>query len=181
MKAERMSIGPTLDGAYVSFFVKDKKAALKAFDDLNGKPIELTVKPWRNRRSLNANAYFHSLCNKIAEAQLRMGNDEVKRMMVLEYGALCRGADGKVLGAMFPSDVDPLKFYAYPKWYMDKQVDGKLCSCYLFYKHTSDLDTLEMSRLIDGTVREAVQLGIDVLPVEELNAMKKAWGNEDTE
>jgi hypothetical protein len=38
-------------------------------------------------------------------------------------------------------------------------------------------DTREMSRLIDGTVEEAKELGIETLTPEQLERMKASWGN----
>lgn len=38
-------------------------------------------------------------------------------------------------------------------------------------------DTKEMSRLIDGTVEEAKELGIETLTPDQVERMKQAWKN----
>lgn len=37
------------------------------YDNLKDKDLEITVKPWREKRSLDANAYCWVLINKLAE------------------------------------------------------------------------------------------------------------------
>ena len=48
------------------------------YDALKDGYINVEIKKWREPRSKDANAYFHVLVNKIAEAQ-GLGDDEVKR------------------------------------------------------------------------------------------------------
>ena len=47
---------------------------------------------------------------------------------------------------------------------------------YMMLRGSSDYDTREMSELIDGTVSEAKQMGIETLPPHEIERMKKEWG-----
>ena len=58
----------------------------ESYDALKDTDINVEIKKWRRPRSRDANAYFHVLVNKIAEAQ-SLGDDEVKRSLVVEYGA----------------------------------------------------------------------------------------------
>ena len=46
---------------------------------------------------------------------------------------------------------------------------------FAFMRGSHTYNTAEMSRLIDGTVAEAKQLGIETLPPSELERMKAAW------
>ena len=48
-----------------------------------------------------------------------------------------------------------------------------LVSC---YDDKSTYDTKEMSVLIDGTVADAKELGIDTITPAELQEMKERWG-----
>lgn len=139
----------------------------QSFDDLKDYEISVEIKRYREPRSKNANAYFHVLVNKIAEAQ-RLGNDEVKRQLVLEYGALATDETGSVLGAMLPASASMDDFYPYAKWYKSKVLDGKEYDCYLFYKQTHTLDSKEMARLIDGTITVAKELGIETMTPDQL-------------
>ena len=53
--------------------------------------------------------------------------------------------------------------------------DG-VATFYKIYRGSHTYDTKEMSVLIDGTVADAKELGIETLPPAELQAMKERWG-----
>ena len=137
------------------------------YDRLKEKEISAEIKVYRRPRSLDANAYFHVLVNKIAAAQ-DLSDDEVKRMLVVRYGTVERDENGNVIAAMLPASADIDRFYPYTRCYKTKEQDGQTMRCYLFYKHTSDMDSKEMSHLIDGTVSEAKAMGIQTLPPDEI-------------
>lgn len=132
----------------------------EGFDALKGSDVEVGIKKWRARRSKDANAYFHLLVNEIAVAR-GLSDDEVKRMLVVEYGTLARDEDGQVIGFKLPPSVHVENIYPYTKLYKQVEENGKLFNCYLVYKRSSEMDTKEMAHLIDGTVSEAQELGID--------------------
>lgn len=138
----------------------------EGFDALKGADIEVSIKKWRKKRSNDANAYFHVLVTAIAEAR-GISNDEVKQMLVVDYGSLARDEDGQIIGFKLPPSVDVSVIYPYTKLYKQIVENGKPFNCYLVYKRSSEMDTKEMSRLIDGAVHEAKELGIDTDTPEE--------------
>ena len=144
------------------------------FDKLRESDVSLDVKKYRQRRSLDANAYFHLLVGKIADV-LRLGFEEVKTNLVTEYGAFERDEEGLKVGFKLPASVDVAKIYRYVKCFDTREENGKLFNCYIVFKHTHLMDTAEMSRLIDGTVQEAKQLGIETLPPYKLAALVEEW------
>lgn len=144
------------------------------YDRLKCQDINLEIKQWREPRSKDANAYFHVLVNKIAEVQ-NLGDEEVKRHLVSEYGAFARDEDGQVIGAMLPAGADITQFYPYTRLYKEKEIDGRHYECYLFYKRSHELDSKEMARLIDGAVFEARELGIDTDTPEQIARYKEGW------
>lgn len=144
------------------------------FDSLKDADVNVVIKKWREPRSKDANAYFHVLVNKIAEAQ-NLGDDEVKKSLVVEYGALAKDEDGNALGAMLPISADINNFYPYTRCYKSMTLDGKEYNCYLFYKRTRTLDSKEMARLIDGTIHVAQELGIDTDTPEQVARYKEEW------
>lgn len=144
------------------------------YDRLKDCDVNVEIKKWREPRSKDANAYFHVLVNKIAEAQ-SLGDDEVKRSLVVEYGALAKDEDGNTLGAMLPVSADIDEFYPYTRLYKSMTLDGKEYHCYLFYKQTHTLDSKEMARLIDGAIYVAKSLGIDTDTPEQIARYKEEW------
>ena len=146
----------------------------ESYDALKDTDINVEIKKWRKPRSRDANAYFHVLVNKIAEAQ-SLGDDEVKRSLVVEYGALAKDEDGNTLGAMLPVTADMDDFYPYYRLYKTMTLEGREYNCYLFYKRTHTLDTKEMARLIDGAIYVAKGLGIDTDTPEQIARYKEEW------
>lgn len=145
------------------------------FDRLKDADLDVEIKKHRNRRSLSANAYFHVLVNKIAEAQ-SIGNEEVKVNLVCEYGALAKDKDGSTVGFKLPESVDVNTIYPYVKCFDTRVEGGKTFNCYLVYKQTHLMDSKEMARLIDGAVYVAQDLGIVTDTPEQLAKYKEEWG-----
>lgn len=166
-----------MDGSQnVTFTVQgDLRETADAWRD---RDLEISAKPWHKRRSLSANAYFHLLVNKIAE-KTQQSDDDVKAELVVRYGTYSRNADGTVAGVMLPTVVDIAHFYPYVRLFDQRMQGGKLFNCYLFYKQTHEMDSAEMSRLIDGTVSEAKELGIDTMTPEQLKQLR--YGAERAE
>ena len=146
----------------------------KNFDALKEVPVKVDIKKFRNTRSKNANAYFHLLIGKIAEVK-GLGMEEVKRMMVTEYGTLARDEDGMVVGFKLPPSVDAENIYPYVKFYDTRVENGKTFNCYLLFKQTHEMNTAEMARLIDGTIHDAQELGIETDTPEQLEKYKSYW------
>lgn len=146
------------------------------YERLHEKEISAEIKVYRKPRSMDANAYFHVLVNKIATV-LGSSDEEVKKQLVVKYGTLETDEDGSAYGAMLPASADVDRFYPYTRCYKTVEQNGKGYKCYLFYKRTRDMDSKEMSHLIDGTVSEAKALDIETLPPDELRSMQDLWNN----
>lgn len=159
----------------VTLTLNEVEPAREMIDALKGQD-KLTIKigKFRKKRSHDANAYFHALVNKIAP-KVGMSDDEAKRWLVKRYGTLAKDENGDLIGAMLPASVDVDKFYPYTRDYKTEWRDGKEYTCYLFYERTRDLDTAQMSHLIQGTVDEAKCLGIEVKPEAEINSLLAQW------
>lgn len=169
--------------AVISFISEDVRTVKKVYADaINSvrdgkKRLKITISEYKERRSLDANAYFHVLVGEIAKIT-RQSADEVKRRLVFDYGTP-REEDGEpVIIAMSQAVKEPTKHFEYPKWLGNFTTSkGKAFAQYLIYKRTSELDTAEMSRLIDGAVTEAKELGIDTRTPEEIELMKQRWAS----
>ena len=133
--------------------------------------VDLSVDKWSDKRSLQANAYFHVLVNAIAK-ETKSSEDDVKKMLVRQYGTYARGKDGKCAGVKVPKNTDIEQFYPYYRFVGE---DENGLDMYLFYKRTRDLNREEMSRLIDGTVSEAQALKIETMTPDELARMMNRY------
>lgn len=149
-----------------------------AFDLLKDADLDIEIKKHRHRRSKNANSYFHLLVGKIAEVR-GLGIEEVKRQLVIEYGTLAKDKDGTTVGFKLPASVDVEEIYPYVRCFDTRTEGGKLFKCYLVFKETHTMDTKEMCRLIDGTVKEAQELGIETDTPAELEKFKAYWSQAE--
>ena len=158
---------------------REKRSVEKILDGAHSGQIQpnkrLTAQfAWHmEKRSLNANAYFHVLVGKIAKAT-QQSETEIKQQLVYDYGAQ--------LGALvLESDMLPAKAgVEYAKPIKDiTSPKGKPCVEYMVYKQTRKLDTAEMARLIDGAVSEAQQLGIETKTHAELDSIKSLWASDE--
>ena len=133
--------------------------------------VDLTVDKWSDKRSIQANAYFHVLVNEIAKAT-KSSMDDVKKQLVLNYGTPARGSDGKYAAVKVPKNTDLDQFY---KYYRHIGTDENGLDMYILFKRTSDLNKEEMGRLITGTQDEAKAFGIETMTPDELARMMNRY------
>lgn len=135
--------------------------------------VELTK--YRERRSLDANAYFHVLVAKIAKAMKR-SNSAIKNKMIAEYGQY-EVLDGRHITITTQIEPDKVAEDMYNHWrfHSCKAIDEKLFYNYVVMRGSHTYNTAEMSRLIEGTVYEAKELGIETLPPDLLERMVTEW------
>jgi len=166
-----------------SVLPEDTSKALKCINDIKqykdkGKDIlSIEASIWREKRSLDANSYLHVLLNKIAE-EINISMDEVKLQMVLDYGTIDRDENGIKVGLKIPSSVDITKYYRYVKKFDERIENDIKFNCFIVYKRTSDLNTKEFSRLLNGVIYEAQQLDIETISPKEKEKMMNLYEQE---
>lgn len=158
-------------GAYtISFRVNEAERILHGYDGIKDvEKLAVSVKKWRKKRSLDANAYAWVLMSKIADA-LATSKDEVYEEMLRRYGFFYETAEG-VVNITVKSNVNIGNIPGHWSFLED---NGKF-KAYAMIKGSSEYDTREMSRFIQGIVSEAKELGIETLTPAELEQMMKEW------
>lgn len=137
-------------------------------DDLKDKDkLSIEVKEYRERRSLNANAYAWSLIGQIADV-VRAGKDEIYLMLLKRYG------QSELISVL--SHVPIRNYVKYFEEAGESKLNGKNFTHYRVYKGSSEFDTREMSIFIDGVVSEAKDLGIQTETPNQIAEMKARWG-----
>ena len=114
----------------------------------NQKDMSVEVKRLYNKRSLDANSYFHFLLNKLSR-YFNISDEEMKIKMNLQYGTIDRDENNKCIGVKVPANVNIRKFYKYAKCFGTCVEAGIKFNKYLFYKRTRELNTKEMGDLIE--------------------------------
>ena len=140
-------------------------------EELKEKDLDIDIHTHREKRSLNANAYFHVLVGKIAD-KLTISKAKAKNILICKYGQ----------PEMIENEPMIYKTNA-PVEYMEeletlhtipvKFVDDAIF--YKVYRGSATYDTNEMSKLIDGTVADAKELGIETMSDSELKRLKEMW------
>lgn len=169
-KARIVSINKDLiSGKFNVSFAVDSIADL---EELKDSELRLIVKKWRKKRSLDANAYFWVLLDKLAAA-LKIPKDELYRGYVRNIGgnneticvqkkAVDRLIDGwQHNGTGWISDTS------------ESKIEG--CTNVTLYYGSSTYDTEQMSRLIDAVVQDCKAVGIETMTPQELEQMLGAW------
>lgn len=164
---------PFRDHQLGKWLITFETSELPRYDDLKDLDLDVQIKAYREKRSLSANAYFHVLVGKIAEAT-GQSHTEVHNRLIAEYGQL----DTDVQNIIMDDDIPYQKLetlHLRPTTATRMMDNGKLYRIYLVMRGSHTYDTGEMARLIDGTVSEAKDLGIETLTPDELERMKHQW------
>ena len=151
----------------VSFAIEDEEAIAKLEKDKD-KILVLETKRHSDKRSLNANAYFWVLCDKMAKV-LRTTKEAIYSLQLSRYGVFV--------------DLDierPAMSLLQGKFrYIEEVIEDRLTEsdritarCYF---GSSSYTKEEMARLIDGTVEDAKELGIDTWTPDEIERAIAAW------
>lgn len=141
--------------------------------------LDITAVKHRKKRSLSANSYFHVLVQKIAAA-VGASNTSIKNRLIREYGAF-EYIDEHIPTFRLKAEYEDAMLTRediHVKPIGREWADGNEWVRFAFMRGSHTYDTAEMSRLIDGTVCEAKELGIETLTPAELERMKAAWSTE---
>lgn len=136
-------------------------------DELNDKTLSIEVKPYRAKRSLNANNYAWKIITEIANI-VRASKDEIYLKMLKRYG------QSDLISVL--SHIPVEHYFKYYEEAGESELNGKMFTHYRVYKGSSEFDSREMSIFIDGVVSEAKELGIQTETPDELAKMKSLWG-----
>lgn len=134
---------------------------------------ELTVKEYRRKRSLDANAYAWVLIHKLAKV-MGLTPEEVYLQQIPNVG------DNVTPLCVREKDVDRVKRawqnngLGWPvKDLGPSQVRG--CRNLMAYHGSSTFDTAQMARLIDNLVQDCKAVGIETMSEEKLALLKEEW------
>ena len=134
--------------------------------------IDIKADKHKKKRSLDANAYFHVLVGKLAE-KMTFSKAKMKNILICQYGQVELLPDGSPLIYKSNAPVEYMieleSVHSIPVKYLDD------ATFYKIYRGSHTYDSYEMSKLIEGTVTEAKQQGIDTKTPDEIRRMVSAW------
>jgi hypothetical protein len=138
------------------------------YDELKGKDLEINVKVFRQKRSLDQNSYAWVLIGKIAD-KLRANKDDIYLLMLKRYG---QGGAVKVRKQDEDTVIRSFDYYEeHEKLYTDDE------KYYRVWVGSSKYNTEEMTIFVDGIISEAKEMGIETLTPDELLEMRSLEGS----
>lgn len=154
-----------LNGNVEITFTASKKSALKEFDGLQDKPLTVTVKEYRPKRSLSQNAYLWVLLDKLA-AKINRSKEEVYKDYVKDYGVF----------EILPIRNDATERFVrnWSKnglgWFTEDLGESKLngYTRLIAYYGSSTYTTAELKRVLDAVIQDCKEQGIQTMPLSEI-------------
>lgn len=141
------------------------KSVLRDFDGLSDKPLAVTVKDYRQKRSLSQNSYLWVLLDKLAD-KLNRSKEDIYKEYVRDYGVF---------------EILPIKNEAVDRWVTNWSKHGLGWFCedlgeskfngytkIITYYGSSTYNSKEMARLIDAVIHECEEQGIQAMPLSEI-------------
>ena len=158
----------------ISFEVNEQNDFKAMVNDMRGlEKLSIEVKPFRQRRSLDANAYCWVLIDRLAE-KLNLPKVAVYRQYIQNIGGnseivcvkneavkrLCEGWQRNGIGWQTEE--------------FDSKLDG--CTNVILYYGSSVYDSAQMSRLLDLIIQDCNAVGIPTATPNEIERLKSMWG-----
>lgn len=150
-------------------FIVDEIADTSEIKDVT---LDIKVTKYRRKRSLDANAYFHVLVDKLAYV---MGTSRswMKNKMISEYGQIWY-MDDKAL--VCKTNIPPSIAHNDESTHMWLiKIGDDDAYWYKLYRPTHEYNSSEMHRLIQGTIEECKEQGIQTATPEEVEQMERLW------
>lgn len=141
-------------------------------DELLDKNLSIELKPYKPRRSRDANAYAWVLMGKLA-AKIGCTPTEIYQQLIQDIG------DNYDIVCIKDKAVDKLRssWSRQGKGWITETMPSKIkgCTNVVLYYGSSVYTTEQMSRLIDCIQREAKLQNIETATPEEIALMKENW------
>ncbi len=157
----------------MTFELNETAMARTGYDELKDKErLAIIVKPFRNKRSLDANAYAWVLIDKLAE-KMNLPKEEIYQRAIRRIGGVSETV----------CVVDAAVEHVCKAWrvhglgWMAETVESKLdgCTNIILYYGSSIYDTKQMSTLIDNIVQDCQSVGIETKTPAQIEEMISLW------
>lgn len=173
-KISAMSLDFITGNAKLTFEINENQEVMALYDELSSvEKLSIKVAKYREKRSLDANAYFWVLADKLAE-RMNLTKEEVYRNSIRNIGGV--------------SEVVCVQDKAVEKLRQSWQKNGigwqtevmpsKIAGCtnVILYYGSSTYDKAQMSRLIDNIIQDCQAIGIPTQTPDEIANMLSLWG-----
>lgn len=127
-----------------------------------GKKYKLTE--YKEKRTSQANRYYWELLSELA-SKLRTSNEELHEQLIKRYSTV------NWISVLSEVNIQSygIRYYDVERNYLDK---GKKFTSYKVYLPSSEMNSAEFSRLLDGLISECKEANIETLTPQELQKIK---------
>lgn len=181
--AKIKDIGRTLSGSATITLESARMDTAEALELSKLDMLDVDIRKHREKRSLDANAYYWKLASEAAEA-LHVSKPFMHNQLLRRYGQIAI-IDSQAVYAVLPDTDEAQKavdeaqtYHLMPTAQLKEGKGGIMYRTYMMLKGSSEYDTREMSRLIEWLVSECKEMGIETLPPGELKRMMEAYGKK---
>lgn len=161
------------EGFWLSLKVKTPAIAKDFVTNIKNCFYSANLKEYRQRRSLDANAYFWILCGKLS-ATLKIPSVELYRQYIKDIGD-----NFQILPIRDDAKDKWTKMWGNHGigWVCDDLGMGKIegYSNIICYYGSSEYDTTQMARLIYLIVQDCKDQNVETMSPQELNALTSRW------
>ena len=166
-------------GKFNVTFELDREGAVPVINMLGNmmkEKLSISADKFKKKRSLDANAYFHLLCGKLAD-KLRISKPRMKNILLYRYGQT-ELIDGKeaLMHSNVPASslLEQEELHCFPIG-----TDDEGLTIYRIQRGSRTYTSMEMSILIEGLVEECKEHDIETLTPRDLAIMYEKWGKKN--
>jgi hypothetical protein len=156
----------------ITFMVNEYRDCMKTAQELTGQPVSIKVTKQKKKRSLDSNAYFWILVDKLSQ-KMNLPKEDIYRNAIRNIGGvsetvcakneavekLCAGWRSNGIGWQTET--------------MPSKIDG--CTNVVLYYGSSCYDKEQMHRLLNNIIEDCRNLGIETRSPEEIASLLGGW------
>jgi len=176
-----MDLTGTIKDVQIDYKTRKPQITLLLNEEPNGienmftKLLRITIKIFKEKRSLNSNKYFHVLCDKLRQKN-KVSMARQKNELIAMYGQIQYLPNGEIFTIKTNADEKTVLEMNEPHMEFIK-IDDQYDDVYWYrvYRGSHTYDSAEMAQLIEGTVMECKDAGIETATPEEQAKMLRLW------
>lgn len=166
MKARLKDLSFSLDGDSV-LSITTKEDCRELFDNLYETDVEVSIKPYKTKRGLSANAMYWTYLSQLAR-KLGLSNAAMHNTLLRKYG-WPEKYDDEIVYIMLPDTEEAEKKALEADTYhlrptgLTKPGKGGPYRAYMLMRGSSTYNTEEFSRLLEGLLEGCREMGIHIM------------------
>lgn len=146
---------------------------------LKDRPLTLTAKAYRRKRSLDANGMYWKLLTQLAEV-IKVSKPAMHNMLLRRYGQL-EMIEGQCVPLRIPDTekaenvaLEAMEYHIKPTG-QTITANGRTDRVYFLLKGSHGYDSKEFSELLSGLISECREAGIPTMPSDEFDRLMAAY------